>query len=241
MLIGRIVYAAAVLTWLGYVLLHPWFSKQRLPASYGAEDAVCLVVAQCSVGVILLGFVFGFFQHFRSHPAPDSFSSIVVASSFGLLISWIGLIVLGALTMGLAFTSAGIVCGLLAAGLVLGCVYGCWQVRRSRHSDPATHVKKVDGSPVRSMPSSVPGLAQFTGGLCLAVLLSALSLWIDHFFPQPPRGEWGLRPFNWWTGPLIWIFGGIAFARWQKVLRQLSFGIAVGALAIGLLVLTNSN
>jgi hypothetical protein len=232
----RVAYLIGVLVWLSYTVQDPWFPAEALPDSYGRRGAFGLQVAQGTIGPMVLGFVSGIWYHLRRSASRDGLLQVFAAVSLGLFAGWLGLGVFTVVSIGLALTEPLVVCGILAVGAILGAFYGMW---RWPSPAPAPSVSPAPVAPSRTesrQPSALGSLAWFVTGLVAAVLLSVPVFMLDAAFPRPGTGEWGIRPFNSWVGPLLWILGaGGTAGLWRLRLRPLAIGLGIGALVIGLL------
>jgi hypothetical protein len=123
----RAAYLVAVFAWAAYTVTNPWVTADTLPVSYGPGGAFGLTVAQGSLGLMIPGLVIGLSYWLSRSAARDGFLHIATAISLGLVVGWIALLVITILSIGLALTEPSIVCGTLAAGVVVGLIVGSWR------------------------------------------------------------------------------------------------------------------
>ena len=208
----RAAYAAAVLVWVSYTIVAPWFTREDV----GQSDMFRpFLIAQASLGVMFLGLLFGLWSRVQRHAGQDAVLRAATAVSLGLIAGWIVLAGLYLLSMGFALLDPSVVCGTLISGLTLGLCVGLWPY--------------MDGAPATS--SGARQLALLIVGLGLAVLLSGCPVMMVGF----TVGQAGGESFGLWAGPVVWISGlGVTAILWYLGWRPLGTGVAVGSFSIGL-------
>jgi len=219
------------------------------------ELAIAAILARCSAGIIVLGFVFRGLNWIRHSEEPDALLSIAWSLSLSLVIAWLCIIALAAFSMGYAATDP-VVIDVLLCGTMAGLIYGLgthWR-RRSRlkaarlgtdlppNRTAAANPNDEACRPVRQIGT---GLLSFTLGIVAGFCITWAAMFIAASFRGPVLGVWELGTPRYAHDQTLvnlagglgilttgWILGILLLSRRQS--RGFALGLLVATTALGI-------
>ncbi len=237
-----------------------------LPAAAGRymEPVLIYSAAQATLGLIGLGLVAGWRLRRFHLNVPIMTLHVAFSTAVTLVIAWMCLWVVTAASMGLILSEEAVLGSILAGGVITGAMHGIWDYRRRVQRSGGTVPDAVDQpqtptslpatAPIGAMSSAAPDgigndLFRFALGLVLACVLAVAAMiieaWISAQVPGAVQASMtqseSIRHALIATGArlLFTVSGlGLAWWLWKGQRRALAAGVAMGTMALGLMLLT---
>jgi len=236
--VQRWTYCGALVLWSLTILLFEIWQRD-------ADGQVLFTAALLSLGIILLGALLRAWNWLARVKQPDPVATIAWSLSLWQILAWPCMIFSGAWLI-----SEWLAAVILAAGFMVGLIFGAWSLR-SHSQSPASAAEDCVNAGVGTrlgahIRQPLVTLGWFTVGLIGAMCLTFLVAWGAMFLRGPIQGhnEWGTPVYandqllvNLGGGFTVLAIGwGAAVAlRLLNAPRGLTWGIVAGMTLLGVL------